>query len=65
MDDLNSTDFKSLSRSQTYLQMKRRLLALSHFKDGKSRTKISLFLKVSRTISRGLPLRSHVLPTAA
>ncbi len=49
MDNLNSTDFKSLSRSQSSLQMKMRLLALSHFQDGKSRTQISLFLKVSRT----------------
>ena len=49
MDDLNSTDFISLSRAQTSLQMKMRLLALSHFKEGKSRTEISKFLKVSRT----------------
>ncbi len=49
MYNLNSTDFKLLSRSQSLLQMKMRLLALSHFKDGKSRAKITLFLKVSRT----------------
>ena len=48
MDNLNSTDFKALSRSQSSLQMKMRLLALSHFKDGKSRTQIAQFLKVSR-----------------
>ncbi|WP_166738857.1 helix-turn-helix domain-containing protein [Psychromonas algarum] len=49
MDDLNSTDFKLLSRAQTSPQMKMRLLALSHFQKGKSRTEISKFLKVSRT----------------
>ena len=49
MDDLNSTDFKSLSRGQTSPQMKMRLLALSHFQEGKSRTDIAKFLKVSRT----------------
>ena len=49
MNDLNSTDFKSLFRTQTSLQMKMRLLALAYFKDGKSRTEIVKFLKVSRT----------------
>ncbi|EDP99146.1 transposase and inactivated derivative [Shewanella benthica KT99] len=37
-----------LARTLT-IQMKMRLLALAHFQDGKSRTQISQFLKVSRT----------------
>ena len=48
MDNINSTDFKALSRSQASPQMKMRLLALSHFRDGRSRTQIAQFLKVSR-----------------
>ena len=49
MDALNNTDFKSLSRTQTSPQMRMRLLALSHFQEGRSHTEISKFLKVSRT----------------
>ena len=49
MDNLNSTDFKSLSCGLKSPQMKMRLLALAHFKDGRSRTEIAKFLKVSRT----------------
>ncbi|EDP99266.1 transposase and inactivated derivative [Shewanella benthica KT99] len=49
MDNFKNTDFNALARSQTSIQMKMRLLALAHFQDGKSRTQISQFLKVSRT----------------
>ena len=49
MDNFKSTDFNSLARQQKSIQMKMRLLALAHFQDGKSRTQISRFLKVSRT----------------
>ena len=49
MNDINNTDFKALSRAQTSIQMKMRLLALSHFQEGESRTQIAKFLKVSRT----------------
>jgi len=49
MDNLKNTDFNSLARKQKSIQMKMRLLALAHFKDGKSRTQIALALKVSRT----------------
>tara|TARA_R110001583_G_scaffold195325_1_gene371707 strand:- start:1543 stop:1683 length:141 start_codon:yes stop_codon:yes gene_type:complete len=41
MDNLNSTDFKFLSCGQKSPQMKMRLLALAHFKDGKSRADIA------------------------
>ncbi|SQH74334.1 transposase [Shewanella benthica] len=49
MDNFKNTDFNALARSQTSIQMKMRLLALAHFQDGKSRTQIAQFLKVSRT----------------
>lgn len=49
MNDINNIDFKALSRVQTSIQMKMRLLALAHFKEGESRTEIARFLKVSRT----------------
>ncbi|MGS0729836.1 helix-turn-helix domain-containing protein, partial [Shewanella sp. 0m-11] len=49
MNNFKNTDFTALSREQKSIQMKMRLLALAHFQDGKSRTKIALFLKVSRT----------------
>ncbi|EHU4915052.1 helix-turn-helix domain-containing protein, partial [Vibrio vulnificus] len=48
MDSLNNLDFKKLASQQKSIQMKMRLLALSHFKDGHSRTQIAKFLKVSR-----------------
>ncbi|EIZ1007527.1 helix-turn-helix domain-containing protein [Vibrio vulnificus] len=48
MDSLNSIDFKKLASQQKSIQMKMRLLALAHFKDGHSRTQIAKFLKVSR-----------------
>ncbi|HIF9079108.1 TPA: IS630 family transposase, partial [Photobacterium damselae] len=49
MDSLNNIDFKKLASQQKSIQMKMRLLALAHFKDGHSRTQIAKFLKVSRT----------------
>ncbi|MEZ9907722.1 transposase, partial [Vibrio sp. 10N.261.51.A3] len=49
MDSLNNTDFKKLASQQKTIQMKMRLLALAHFKDGLSRTQIAKSLKVSRT----------------
>ncbi|WP_269135209.1 helix-turn-helix domain-containing protein [Vibrio cincinnatiensis] len=49
MDSLNNLDFKKLASQQKSIQMKMRLLALAHFKDGHSRTQIAKFLKVSRT----------------
>lgn len=49
MDSLNNTDFKKLASQQKTVQMKVRLLALSHFKEGHSRTQIAKYLKVSRT----------------
>ncbi len=49
MDSLNNIDFKKLASQQRSIQMKMRLLALEHFKDGHSRTQISNYLKVSRT----------------
>ncbi len=49
MDSLNNLDFKKLTNQQKSIQMKMRLLALAHFKDGHSRTQIAKFLKVSRT----------------
>ncbi|MGS0674014.1 helix-turn-helix domain-containing protein, partial [Shewanella sp. 125m-1] len=49
MDNFKNTDFTALAREQKSIQMKMRLLALAHFQDGKSRTQIALFLKVSRT----------------
>lgn len=49
MQNLKNTDFKNLARQQKSVQMKTRLLALSHFQDGQSRTSIAKYLKVSRT----------------
>ncbi|EGQ7984321.1 helix-turn-helix domain-containing protein [Vibrio vulnificus] len=49
MDSLNSIDFKKLASQQKSIHMKMRLLALTHFKDGHSRTQIAKFLTVSRT----------------
>ncbi|NLS14926.1 helix-turn-helix domain-containing protein [Vibrio sp. SM6] len=49
MDSLDNTDFKKLASQQKSIQMKMRLLALAHFKDGHFRTQIAKFLKVSRT----------------
>ena len=49
MDNLKEIDFKKLASQQKSIQMKMRLLALSHFQDGHSRTQIAQFLKVSRT----------------
>ncbi|WP_197498437.1 IS630 family transposase [Vibrio scophthalmi] len=49
MDSLNNTDFRKLASQQKTIQMKMRLLALAHFKDGHSRTQIAKYLKVSRT----------------
>lgn len=49
MDNLKNIDFKKLASQQKSMQMKMRLLALAHFKDGQSRTQIAKFLKVSRT----------------
>ncbi|MCA3927768.1 helix-turn-helix domain-containing protein [Vibrio vulnificus] len=48
MDSLNNLDFKKLASQQKSIQMKMRLLALAHFKDGHSRTQMAKFLKVSR-----------------
>lgn len=49
MDSLNNTDFRKLASQQKSIQMKMRLLALEHFKEGHSRTQIAKYLKVSRT----------------
>lgn len=49
MDSLNNTDFKKLASQQKTIQMKMRLFALAHFKEGHSRTQIAKYLKVSRT----------------
>lgn len=49
MDSINNTDFKKLVSRQKTIQMKMRLLALEHFKQGKSRTQIAKDLQVSRT----------------
>ncbi|WP_175422519.1 IS630 family transposase [Vibrio scophthalmi] len=49
MDSLNNTDFRKLASQQKTIQMKMRLLALAHFKDGHSRTQIAKYLKVSQT----------------
>lgn len=49
MNNIKNVDFISLARKQKSIQMKMRLLALAHFQDGKSRTKIAKDLKVSRT----------------
>lgn len=49
MPNLNDTDFKSLTKRAKDHRLKLRLLALSHFKDGKSRYQIADYLQVSRT----------------
>ena len=49
MHSLENTDFKALAKQQKSIQMKMRLLALAHFKEGHSRTQIAKYLKVSRT----------------
>lgn len=49
MDSIDNIDFKKFTSQQKSIQMKMRLLALAHFKDGYSRTQIAKFLKVSRT----------------
>ncbi|WP_420919233.1 helix-turn-helix domain-containing protein [Vibrio kanaloae] len=49
MDSFNNIDFKKLANQQRSVQMKKRLLALAHLKDGHSRTQIAKFLKVNRT----------------
>lgn len=49
MDRLQDINFMKLASKQKSIQMKMRLLALAHFKDGQSRTQIAKFLKVSRT----------------
>ena len=49
MPNYKNTDFKTLASQQKSAQMKMRLLALSHFQDGQSRTSIAKYLKVSRT----------------
>ncbi len=49
MDSLKNTDFEALTRRQKSVQMKGRLLALTHFQEGHSRTQIAKFLKVTRT----------------
>lgn len=42
-------DFPKLIRATSDARMRTRLLAVSHFVDGKNRTQIAEFLKVSRT----------------
>lgn len=49
MHSLNDTDFKSLAKRAKDHRLKLRLLAISHFKDGKSRYQIADYLQVSRT----------------
>ncbi|MDW5283683.1 helix-turn-helix domain-containing protein, partial [Alteromonas macleodii] len=49
MNCLQEYDFKKLASQQKSVQMKMRMLALDHFKDGSSRTQIAKYLKVSRT----------------
>lgn len=49
MQNLKNTDFKKLASHKRSIQMKMRLLALSHFQDGQSRASIAKYLKVSRT----------------
>ncbi|MGB5854133.1 MAG: helix-turn-helix domain-containing protein, partial [Oceanisphaera sp.] len=41
-------DFPKLIRETSDARMRLRLLAVSHFVDGKNRTQIATFLKVSR-----------------
>lgn len=49
MTSIKDIDFASLAKKEKNARMQQRLLALAHFKDGKSRYKIAEFLKVSRT----------------
>ena len=49
MDSFNNIDFKALASKQKSIQMKMRLLALAHFQEGRSRSEIARYLKVSRT----------------
>ncbi|SHO59295.1 hypothetical protein VQ7734_05075 [Vibrio quintilis] len=42
-------DFSHLIKSTSNARLRIRYLALAHFSQGKSRTEIALFLKVSRT----------------
>jgi transposase len=49
MPNLNDTNFKSLTKRAKGHRLKLRLLAISHFKDGKSRYQIVDYLQVSRT----------------
>ena len=46
---LYDPDFPKLIRATSDARMRTRLLAVSHFVDGKNRTQIAEFLKVSRT----------------
>jgi len=48
IEHIKKTDFKVFASKQTSLQMKIRLLALTHFQDGHSRPQIAQFLKVSK-----------------
>ena len=49
MHSVNDTDFKSLAKRTKDHRLQLRLLALYHFKDGKSRYQIADYLQVSRT----------------
>lgn len=49
MNNLGNTNLKQFARQQKTIQMKMILLTLDHFKEGKSRTQIAKYLKVSRT----------------
>lgn len=49
MANLKDTDFHKLANAETNARMQLRLKALAHFQDGKSKTDIAQFLKVSRT----------------
>ena len=46
---MTSPDFLKLIRTTTDARMRTRILAVSHFVEGKNRTQIAQFLKVSRT----------------
>jgi len=41
MQNLKNTDFKKLASQKNSIQMKMRLLAISHFQDGQSRASIA------------------------
>ena len=49
MQSINDIDFAALAKKEKNARKQQRLLALAHFKDGKSRYKIAEYLKVSRT----------------